>query len=378
MLDLSGEIGIARGRLTDMLERGASPSREEILAAHREADRLHLELQELIMKARMVPVGPVFHQYVRLVRDLAAAQGKQARLAMEGGDAEVDTAIIEAVRDPLTHMIRNAVDHGIEPPEVRRARGKDPCGRIVLRAAHEAGNIVIQVVDDGAGLSRARIAERAQALGLVREASKLSDDEIARLVFEPGLSTSEAVTDVSGRGVGMDVVRRNVETLRGSVTVESREGEGTSVTIRLPLTLAIIQGLLVGVAGATYILPLETVVECAELGADAGRGAGGTGVLNLRGKPLPYLRLRELFGVEAPPPRRENVVVVQHGAARAGVAVDVLHGETQSVIKPLGRVLQGISGVSGSSILGDGRVALILDVPELLRETLRRSASAAA
>jgi two-component system, chemotaxis family, sensor kinase CheA len=375
MLDLSGEIGIARGRLTAMLEKGAPVAPEDLLAAHRDADRLYLELQELIMKARMVPVGPVFHQHVRLVRDLAAAQGKQARLVVEGGESEVDTAVVEAIRDPLTHMVRNAVDHGIEPPEVRRGRGKDPCGRIVLRAFHEAGNIVVQVVDDGAGLPRERIAQRAQALGLVPDASKVSEEEIGRLIFEPGLSTSDAVTDVSGRGVGMDVVRRNVEALRGSVSVESREGAGTTVTIRLPLTLAIIQGLLVGVADATYIVPLEAVVECAELAAEERGVAGATGVLDLRGKPLPYVRLRRLFGVGGPPPARENVVVVQHGAATAGVAVDVLHGESQTVIKPLGRMLQGISGVSGSSILGDGRVALILDVPGLLRETLRRPAS---
>lgn len=372
MLDLSGEIGIARGRLTDMLERRASLTAEEILAAHRDADRLYLDLQELIMKARMVPVGLVFHQHLRLVRDLAAAQGKQARLVVEGGEAEVDTAIVEGIRDPLTHMVRNAVDHGIESPEVRRRRGKDPGGRILLRAFHEAGTIVIQVVDDGAGLPRERIAERAQLLGLVSDASKVTDEEIGRLVFEPGLTTSETVTEISGRGVGMDVVRRNVEALRGSVSVESREGAGTTVTLRLPLTLAIIRGFKVGVAGETYILPLEAVVECVELPAEERGGADGTGVVNLRGRPLPYVRLREIFGVEGPAPRRENVVVVQHGPATAGVAVDVLHGESQTVIKPLGRMFQGLPGISGSSILGDGKVALILDLAGLLRETLKR------
>ncbi len=377
MLDLSGEIGIARGRLTDMLEKRASLTVEEILAAHRDADRLYLDLQELVMKARMVPVGPVFHQHLRLVRDLAAAQGKQALLVVEGGEAEVDTAIVEQIRDPLTHMVRNAVDHGIERPEVRRGRGKDPCGRIVLRAFHEAGTIVIQVVDDGAGLPRELIARRAQALGLVPDASKVTDEEIGRLIFEPGLSTSETVTDISGRGVGMDVVRRNVEGLRGSVSVESREGAGTSVTIRLPLTLAIIQGFKVGVAGETYILPLEAVVECVELPAGERGDARGTGVINLRGKPLPYLRLRDLLGAEDAPPRRENVVVVQHGPATAGVAVDTLHGESQMVIKPLGRMFQGLPCISGSSILGDGKVALILDVAGLLRQTLKRATAAA-
>jgi two-component system, chemotaxis family, sensor kinase CheA len=284
---------------------------------------------------------------------------------------------VEAIRDPLTHMVRNAVDHGLEEPEVRRRRGKDPCGRIVLRAFHEAGTIVIQVVDDGVGLPRARIAERAQALGLVPDASQVTDEEIGRLIFEPGLSTSESVTEVSGRGVGMDVVRRNVEALRGSVSVESREGAGTSVTLRLPLTLAIIQGFNVGVAGETYILPLEAVVECVELPAGERGGADGTGVVALRGRPLPYVRLREVFHVEGRPPQRENVVVVQHGPLTAGVAVDTLQGESLAVLKPLGRMFLGLPGISGSTILGDGKVALILDVAGLLRQTLKRAATAA-
>ena len=372
MLDLTGEIGIVRGRLTDIIERRTSLTMEDVLAAHRDADRLFLDLQELVMKARMVSLGPVFHQHIRLVRDLAVSQGKRVGLVVEGGEAEVDTSIVEAIRDPLTHMIRNAVDHGIEPPEVRLGRGKDPCGRLVLRAFHEAGTVVIQVVDDGAGLPRERIARRAQALGLVADASKVTDEEIGRLVFEPGLSTSETVTEVSGRGVGMDVVRRNVEALRGSAEVKSRDGAGTSVTIRLPLTLAIIQGFKVGVAGETYILPLDAVVECLELPAEERGDAGGTGVVNLRGRPLPYVRLREIFAVPGSPPRRENVVVVQHGSATAGIAVDVLLGESQTVIKPLGRMFQGLPGISGSSILGDGRVALILDVAGLLRLTSTR------
>jgi len=378
MLDLSGEIAIARGRLTELLERRAALSVEEILGAHREADRLYLDLQELIMKARMVPIGPTFHQHVRTVRDLATAQGKQARLVVEGEDVEVDTAVIEHIRDPLTHMVRNALDHGLEPLEVRRAQGKDPCGRLVLRAAHEAGSMVIEVSDDGAGLDRRRIAEKAAALGLAVDPSRVDDEEIARLVFEPGLSTSETVTDISGRGVGMDVVRRNVEALRGSVTVESAPGRGTAITIRVPLTLAIIQGFRVGVGGETFILPLDAVVECLELPADETQDGAGTGVINVRGKPLPYLRLREHFRVGGGRPPRENVVVVQHGASTAGVAVDELHGESSTVIKPLGTLFKGIPGVAGSSILGNGRVALILDIAGILRETLKRAAAAQA
>jgi len=374
MLDLSGEIAIARGRLGELLDRGQA-THAEILEAHRETDRLYLDLQELIMKARMVPIGPSFHQHVRTVRDVATSQGKQARLLVEGEEVEVDTAVVEYVRDPLTHMVRNALDHGIETPEVRRAAGKDPVGRLTLRAFHEAGAMVIQVVDDGAGLDRTRIAQKAVATGLASDAGRLSDEDLARIVFEPGFSTAERVTELSGRGVGMDVVRRNVEALRGSVAIESETGHGTTVTIRVPLTLAIIQGFKVGIGDEAYILPLDAVVECLELPESESGSPFAHGVVNLRGKPLPYLRLRDHFALDGKRPERENVVVVQHGAQTAGIVVDALHGESSTVIKPLGTMFKQIPGVAGSSILGNGRVALILDVAGILRETLRRAAA---
>ncbi|HEX9402306.1 MAG TPA: chemotaxis protein CheA [Anaeromyxobacter sp.] len=374
MLDLSGEIAIARGRLGEMLERGTA-SHADILEAHRETDRLYLDLQELIMKARMVPIGPSFHQHVRTVRDVATSQAKQARLVVEGEDVEVDTAVVEYVRDPLMHMVRNALDHGIESPDARRAAGKDPTGTLVLRAYHEAGSMVIQVVDDGAGLDRKRIAEKAVTMGLASDGVRLGEEDLARIVFEPGFSTAEKVTELSGRGVGMDVVRRNVEALRGSVAIESEHGRGTSVTIRVPLTLAIIQGFKVAIGDEVYILPLDSVVECLELPAAQTAAPTECGVVNLRDKPLPYLRLREHFGLDGARPARENVVVVQHGTHTAGVVVDELHGESSTVIKPLGAMFKGIPGVAGSSILGNGRVALILDVAGLLRETLRRAAA---
>lgn len=373
MLNLSGELTTAWGRLTDLLERASGPGVEEALAAQRDTERLQLDLQELIMAARMVPIGPVFRQHGRTVRDLARRRGKLARLVLEGEGVEVDTAVMEHVRDPLLHMIHNAVDHGIEAPEVRRARGKDPQGTLVLRATREAGSMVIQVVDDGAGLDRRRIAELAAARGLCEAAERVTEEEAARLVFEPGLTTAAAVTETSGRGVGMDVVLRNVEALRGSVAIESAAGQGTTVTVRVPLTLAVIQGFRVGVGGETYVLPLDAVVECLELPAEETAAFALWGVAGLRGKPLPYLRLRHHLGVEGPRPRRENVVVVRHGAQTAGLAVDTLHGEGSTVVKPLGAPLQAVPGVSGSSILGNGRVALILDVAGLLRETLRRA-----
>lgn len=378
MLDLSGEIAISRGRLTELLERRGAASAEALLEAHREADRLYQDLQELIMKARMVPIGPTFHRHARTVRDAASALGKHARLVVEGEDVEVDTAVIEHIRDPLTHMVRNALDHGIEPADVRRARGKPSIGTVVLRAFHEAGSMVIQVSDDGAGLDRARIAARAVVLGLVADAERVTDEEAARLVFEAGFSTAESVTDLSGRGVGMDVVRRNVEALRGSVAIRSAPGAGTEITIRVPLTLAIIQGFKVGVADETFILPLDAVVECLELPPQQTTAAAPCGILDVRGTPLPYLRLRNHFGVGGSRPARENAVVVRYGAHTAGVVVDALHGESSTVVKPLGRMFGGVVGISGSSILGNGRVALILDVGGLLRETLRRAAQAEA
>jgi two-component system chemotaxis sensor kinase CheA len=370
MLNLAGEIAISRGRLTDMLERRTSLTVDEILEEHRETDRLYLDLQDLIMQARMVPLGPTFQQHYRTVRDVAGAQRKQVRLVLEGEDVEVDTRVVEHIRDPLMHMIRNAADHGIEAPDERRAGGKDPCGRLTLRAFHEGALVVIQLEDDGRGLDRERIVRRAVERGLLAEGAPLADQDVYALIFEPGFSTAERVTEVSGRGVGMDVVRRNVDALRGSVSVESRPGRGATISLRLPLTLAIIQGFRVGVAGEVYILPLEAVSECVELPAGSERGR--CGVLNLRGRPLPFLRLRDQFGLGGDPPVRENVVVVQHAGAPVGLAVDALLGESQTVIKPLGRMFQGVRGVSGSAILGDGRVALILDVGGLLREVLGR------
>ncbi len=371
MLSLTGEIAVARGRLAQMLAGLVGGRGEEVREAHREADRLQLELQEQVMKVRMVPVGPAFRHHVRTVRDLAAAHGKRARLLLEGEEVEVDTSVIEQLRDPLTHMIRNAVDHGIEPPAEREARGKEPCGRLTLRAAHETGSIVIQLADDGAGLDRARIAEKARQLGLASDPERLSDQEVFRLVLQPGLTTAEAVTDLSGRGVGMDIVRRSVEALRGSLALDSRRGEGTTVTLRLPLTLAIIDGFTVGVESETYVIPLDVVTECLELPREQDDGGGRSGVLSLRGEALPYVRLRAVFGREGPSSGREHVVVVRHGEGRAGIVVDALHGEGETVIKPLGPLFKDLPGVAGSSVVGDGRVALILDTSAILREFTR-------
>jgi two-component system chemotaxis sensor kinase CheA len=370
MLDLTGEISIARGRLTSMLAQAHRYTPQQLLEAHREGDRLYLDLQELVMKVRMVPIGRTFQSFTRTVRDLCQATGKLVRLEVSGEDVEVDTTVTELIRDPLTHLVRNAMDHGLETPEVRQARGKDPTGTLALRAFHEAGTIVIQVAEDGAGLDRERILGCARKRGLLGPDEELDDADLFRLIFEPGFSTAERVTELSGRGVGMDVVKRNVELLRGTISVDTTPGQGTTFGLRLPLTLSIIDGFSVGVGDETYVLPLEHVVECVELpGAEC--RPGRTGVFNLRGEPLPYLRLREHFTLGSEPPLRESIVVIGHGRGRAGIAVDALLGQGQTVIKPLGKPCQGLPGLAGSTLLGDGRVALILDVPVLLQQALK-------
>jgi two-component system, chemotaxis family, sensor kinase CheA len=370
MVNLAGEIAIAQGRLRQAIEQTGN-EKTEALEAQDQVERLSLELQENIMKVRMVPVGPTFRQYIRTVRDVAKDHGKSALLTLDGEDVEVDVSVIEHLRDPLTHMIRNAVDHGIEPPETRKARGKDPCGIIALQAFHEGANIVIQVSDDGAGLNRNKIIERAKIIGTVAEPEKLSDPELFRMIFEPGFSTADSVTDLSGRGVGMDVVRRNIEALRGSVGVDSEGGAGTTITMRLPLTLAIIEGFGVGIGDDTYVLPLHAVSECIEMPAGERSHDRPQGVINLRGEPLPYVRLRSWFELTSPRPSRENIVVVELDGAKAGLAVDSLHGARQTVIKSLGDQFRDLPGISGSAIMGNGRVALILDVSALVREVIR-------
>ncbi len=375
MLNLTVEFAIGQGRLRRMIEEkhAATAGRSEVLETQHGLEALFLDLQELVMKIRMVPVGPTFHRFARSVRDAARKSGKLARMLIVGEDVEVDTTILEHIHDPLMHMIRNSVDHGLETPDVRRAAGKDPSGKIVLKAFHDSGSIVIEISDDGAGLDHDRILQHARSQGIIPEGARLSEAEIHNLIFQPGFSTADKVSELSGRGVGLDVVRRNVNTLSGAIHVASQKGQGTTFTIRLPLTLAIIDGFAVKVDTETYVIPLSSVQECLELPREKHRSEEG-GVINLRGEALPYVQLRDLFGGGGKAPEREKIIVVEYQGGRAGLAADELLGEQQAVIKPLGRLFQGINGVSGSTILGNGRVALILDVPALCREAIRRSA----
>jgi two-component system chemotaxis sensor kinase CheA len=361
MLTLSGEIAVAQQRLQQQLHTG--DSREESLFCAEELDRVLAELQERVMQLRLVELGPVFRPHLRTVRDIAAMQGKQVRLIIEGEDVEVDASIVHQLRDPLLHMIRNAVDHGVESPADRAAAGKPDCATIRLRAAHERGSVVITVEDDGGGLRRDRLLATARRRGRLAEDAEPTDAELHALILEPGFSTAATVTQLSGRGVGMDVVRQNVESLRGSLALRSVEGAGTTVTLRLPLTIAIIGGFLVGVGQERYVIPTEAVCECLAVSEEASSRA--TGVLNVRGIALPYARLGDFFGAAPSPSDRRNLVVVQHDGRQFGLVVDRLLGERQAVLKPLDRLFDRVPGVSGSTILGDGRVSLILDVAHL-------------
>lgn len=366
MMDLAGEIVVLQSNLQRRL-LGLGEAGRESLELHNELARLFRALQENLLQARMISVQPLFQHFHRVVRDLASASGKETCLKIESGDVEVDTAIAGHLKDALLHMIRNAVDHGLEVPEVRARNGKERKGTITLRARHEAGTIHIQVSDDGAGFNREKIAAQARRKGLISSNQKLTDDEILALVFAPGFSTADTVTGVSGRGVGMDVVRLNVDALHGSIHIESRQGQGATIHVRLPLTLAIVEGITVSAAGESYIVPLENVVECIQMPRESRHSSEG-GVLNLRGESLPYLRLRDVFQLpQASPSQRENVLIVSHAGGKAGIAVDELLGKGQAVIKPLGKIFARMAGLAGSTILGNGAVALILDVPALVR-----------
>lgn len=358
LIDLVGELIIAAAGASLLARRSQA---RELQESHSLLSHLVEEVRDSALQLRMVRIGATFRKFQRVVHDVAGELGKDIGLRLSGEDTELDKTVVEKIGDPLMHLVRNAMDHGIDSAELRAARGKPAQGTVSLNAFHDSGSIVIQVSDDGGGLDRERILAKALERGLVEPGQVLSESETYALVFEPGFSTADKVTNLSGRGVGMDVVRRNIEALRGSVAIASQPGQGTTVTVRLPLTLAIINGFQIAVGKAVFVVPLEMVDECVEFSAEA-----GADYTDLRGEVLPFIRLRELFDVGGEAPVRQNIVVVRHAGQRAGLVVDALLGETQTVIKPLSRVFAQVQGISGSSILGSGEVALILDVPVLL------------
>lgn len=367
LINRVGELVIAGASANLVARRAGDVTLQEATSI---MSRLVEEIREDALSLRMVQIGETFNRFHRVVRDVSQDLGKDVSLAISGADTELDKTVVEKIADPLMHLIRNALDHGIEPVDVRRARGKPDQGALKLNAYHDSGSIVIEVLDDGGGLNKDRILQKAVAREIVSPAQHLSDTEIYNLIFEPGFSTAEQVTNLSGRGVGMDVVRRNIEALRGTVELHSELGTGTTVRIRLPLTLAIIDGFLVGVGANSYVIPLDAVVECVELSSAEYEKGAERGYVNLRGRVLPCLHLRQHFKLAGEMRRRENIVVVHHGGHQAGFVVDELLGEFQTVIKPLGRLFSGLKGISGSTILGTGDVALIVDVPALIQEAV--------
>jgi len=367
LINLVGELVISTaGAHMQSLRSGSTACIESVQAVQQHVE----QIRERALKLRMVEVGETFNRFHRVVRDVSQALGKQIQLTLSGSDTELDKTLIDRIADPLVHLVRNAIDHGIEPADERRAAGKPAQGSLRLNAFHDSGMIVLEVSDDGRGLNTARIREKAIARGMLDADAQMSDQDIHLLIFEAGFSTAEAVSNLSGRGVGMDVVRSAIDELRGIIEIDSQPGQGCTFRIRLPLTLAIIDGFLVSVGGDHFVIPLDMVTECMEERADA-LDAGGH--LNLRGKPLPSVDLGRHFGLRGDPRARRNIVVVSQGRQQAGLIVEQLLGELQTVIKPLGQMFQHLSGISGSTILGSGQVALILDIPSLFRQLQQRA-----
>lgn len=371
LINLVGELVIASAGAS-LLAR--SCDNDPLQEATSSVSGLVEEILDSALHLRMIPIGDTFNRFRRVVRDVSQELGKDIELIISGAETELDKTVVEKIGDPLMHLLRNAMDHGIENAQARQAAGKPSKGHLRLNAYHDSGSIVIEIADDGAGLNRERILHKAQERGLVASGATLTDQEIYNLIFEPGFSTAEAVTDLSGRGVGMDVVKRNITLLRGTVDLDSRHGQGTLVRIRLPLTLAIINGFLVGIDQSTYVIPLDMVQECIELDEHQPVSTRDQGYLDLRGEVLPLVDLREHFNHEGAPARRQNVVVVRYAEHKAGLVVDELLGEFQTVIKPLGKLFGALRGISGSTILGSGAVALILDVPALLNQIVQLEA----
>ncbi|HEX7686595.1 MAG TPA: chemotaxis protein CheA, partial [Burkholderiaceae bacterium] len=398
LINLVGELIIATAGANLAAKRTRNP---ELIECNSTLSGLVEEVRDSALQLRMVKIGATFNRFKRVVHDVARELGKDIELRVSGEDTELDKTVVEKIGDPLMHLVRNAMDHGIDAPDVRAARGKPAQGTVSLNAFHDSGSIVIQVSDDGGGLPRDKILAKGIERGLVDPARTLTDAEVYALIFEPGFSTADKITNLSGRGVGMDVVKRNITALRGSVAIDSTPGEGTTVTVRLPLTLAIINGFQVAVGKSVFVVPMDVVDECIEFGAEPGHD-----YTDLRGQVLPFIRLRDLFEIDHAPPTaesrghpprgrglaserpgaaaagtpsaRQNIVVVKHAGQKFGLVVDALLGEAQTVIKPLSRMFAQVRGISGSSILGSGDVALILDVPLLMQEAQAARGPAAA
>jgi two-component system chemotaxis sensor kinase CheA len=375
LVDLVGELVTMQARLS---QSAASLNDPELFAVAEQVEQLTGDLRDNTMIIRMLPIGTTFSKFKRVVRDLAAELGKEVVLTTEGGETELDKTVIEKLNDPLVHIIRNSIDHGIEPPQAREALGKPREGTVHLSAVHSGANVLVRISDNGAGLDPEAIRKKAVEKGLIASDAELTEKEIFSQLFVAGFSTSERVTDVSGRGVGMDVVKRSIDTLRGTVDISSKKGQGTTITLSLPLTLAIIDGLLVKIEEGDFVLPLSAVEECIELTHDDVAKAHGRHMIHVREQIVPYIPLRSLFHVTGEVPPIQQIVITETNGSRIGFVVDRVIGEHQTVIKSLGRIYRDVEGISGATILGDGTVALILDIPNLVKCAEREELGSAA
>lgn len=365
LVDLVGELVTMRAHLAQKANDEKDP---DLLAISEQVERLTDELRENAMSMRMLPIGTIFGRFKRLVRDLSGELGKEIELITEGAETELDKTVIERLHDPLVHIIRNSIGHGIEPPNVRESVHKPRIGTVCLSAVHSGAYVVVEVRDDGNGLDREAIREKAVEKNLILPDEYLADSEVYNFIFHPGFSTATDVTSVSGRGVGLDVVKKTIDALKGFVDITSEKGKGTTITIKLPLTLAIIEGLLVDIQGRSFVLPLSIVEECIELTRDDIRKSHGRNLAHIRGEIVPYIRLRKEFGIPGDLPSIEQIVVTSTKGNRVGLVVDSVIGEHQTVIKNIGKIYKNAEGISGATILGNGTVALIVDVPGLLNK----------
>ena len=371
MMDRVGELVIAQSRLKQL---AASSSDIALRSVAEEIERLAAEMRDTMMVVRMVPIAQLFGRFRRLIHDLARDTGKTIELSTEGEATELDKTVIERLADPLIHLIRNAADHGLETPEQRLAAGKPAAGQVVLAARQSGAEVVITITDDGRGVDRARVQAKAEENGLIQPGQVLSDNDLLQLIFAPGFSTAAAITNLSGRGVGMDVVKRTIEGLRGAIELSSTPGQGSVVSLRIPLTLAIIDGLLVRVGTGRYVIPLSSVEECVELSVEQDMRSTGRSLITLRDQLVPFIRLRQMFATGLEPDPHQKIVVVSTGQARVGLVVDQILGDHQTVIKPLSSFHAEVGAFSGATILGDGGVALILDIAHLVASGQRQDA----
>ncbi len=364
LMDRVGELVIVHSRLSQLANGQGGDM--VLRSISEEIERLVSELRDTMMVLRMVPVATLFGRFRRLIHDLARETGKAIELSTEGEATEVDKTVIERLADPMVHLIRNACDHGLEPEDERVAAGKPATGHVRLSAHQAGGEVLITIQDDGRGINRERVRAKAEAQGLIQPGQQVSDSELLHMIFHPGFSTAAAVTNLSGRGVGMDVVKRTIESLRGAIDITSNPGEGSKVVLRIPLTLAIIDGLLVRVGEGRYVIPLAAVEECLELSLEEDLRSRGRSFITLRDRLVPFLRLREMFETGTRPDPHQKIVVIATGAERVGLVVDQIIGSHQTVIKSMSPLHQDVAAFAGATILGDGGVALILDVVQLV------------